>query len=190
MPWASSSNVWRSIVIRKQKNNHKGNIYNKINKLSQHQRQWSSQESITQFPPAFGHRPATSDQVLLSTSHEEGHVYIETANLDGETNLKTKMAWGLAMFWVEKYINHQVETPRCFYVIVCTKMFLCLAHVWGNWTKTKKNTSVKQRATCQAPNLSFKLVGQHETMEQTALAACGLDMYCVSWPQETQEMWI
>lgn len=61
-----------------------------------------------------------ADLVLLSTSHEEGHVYIETANLDGETNLKTKMA----------------------------------------------------------PNQSFKLVGQHETMEQAALAASALDMYC------------
>eukprot|EP00439_Symbiodinium_sp_Y106_P018689 s189_g2.t1 len=33
-----------------------------------------------------------ADLVLLTTSHEEGHVYIETANLDGETNLKTKQA--------------------------------------------------------------------------------------------------
>jgi len=35
-----------------------------------------------------------ADLVLLTTSHEEGHVYIETANLDGETNLKTKQAPG------------------------------------------------------------------------------------------------
>lgn len=55
-------------------------------------------------------------------------VYIETANLDGETNLKTKMA----------------------------------------------------------PNASFKLVGQHETMEQTAKQACALDMSCVAWFEGTK----
>eukprot|EP00930_Biecheleria_cincta_P071879 TRINITY_DN59330_c0_g1_i1.p1 TRINITY_DN59330_c0_g1~~TRINITY_DN59330_c0_g1_i1.p1 ORF type:complete len:1131 (+),score=190.54 TRINITY_DN59330_c0_g1_i1:98-3490(+) len=31
-----------------------------------------------------------ADMVLLSSAHEEGHCSIETANLDGETNLKTK----------------------------------------------------------------------------------------------------
>ncbi len=30
------------------------------------------------------------DMVLLSSSHEQGHCYVETANLDGETSLKTK----------------------------------------------------------------------------------------------------
>lgn len=33
-----------------------------------------------------------ADIVIMSTAHEEGHVYIETRNLDGETNLKTKQA--------------------------------------------------------------------------------------------------
>mmetsp|Transcript_95551 Transcript_95551/g.213764 ORF Transcript_95551/g.213764 Transcript_95551/m.213764 type:complete len:1141 (+) Transcript_95551:64-3486(+) len=33
-----------------------------------------------------------ADMVILTSAHEEGHVYIETANLDGETNLKTKQA--------------------------------------------------------------------------------------------------
>ncbi|CAJ1450814.1 unnamed protein product [Effrenium voratum] len=61
-----------------------------------------------------------ADLVLLSTSHKEGHVYIETANLDGETNLKTKMA----------------------------------------------------------PTTLFKLVGQHDTMEQATQAASMLDMTC------------
>ncbi|CAE7609951.1 ATP8A1 [Symbiodinium natans] len=61
-----------------------------------------------------------ADLVLLTTSHEEGHVYIETANLDGETNLKTK----------------------------------------------------------QAPARTFKMVGQHETMEEAARAASQIDMKC------------
>jgi len=33
-----------------------------------------------------------ADMVILASSHDEGHVFIETANLDGETNLKTKTA--------------------------------------------------------------------------------------------------
>jgi len=33
-----------------------------------------------------------ADFVVVASAHEEGHVFIETANLDGETNLKTKQA--------------------------------------------------------------------------------------------------
>mmetsp|Transcript_91190 Transcript_91190/g.162391 ORF Transcript_91190/g.162391 Transcript_91190/m.162391 type:complete len:1119 (+) Transcript_91190:76-3432(+) len=33
-----------------------------------------------------------ADMVIVTTAHEQGHAYIETANLDGETNLKTKQA--------------------------------------------------------------------------------------------------
>jgi len=33
-----------------------------------------------------------ADIVILTSAHEEGHVYIDTANLDGETNLKTRQA--------------------------------------------------------------------------------------------------
>lgn len=33
-----------------------------------------------------------ADLVIIRSAHEEGFVYIETANLDGETNLKTKQA--------------------------------------------------------------------------------------------------
>ncbi len=32
------------------------------------------------------------DLVVLSTSHEQGQCYVQTANLDGETNLKTKQS--------------------------------------------------------------------------------------------------
>jgi magnesium-transporting ATPase (P-type) len=32
------------------------------------------------------------DMVLLASSNKKGDSYIETKNLDGETNLKTKMA--------------------------------------------------------------------------------------------------
>lgn len=33
-----------------------------------------------------------ADFVIIASSHNEGHVYVETMNLDGETNLKTKQA--------------------------------------------------------------------------------------------------
>eukprot|EP00401_Gymnodinium_catenatum_P072459 CAMPEP_0117537468 /NCGR_PEP_ID=MMETSP0784-20121206/41980_1 /TAXON_ID=39447 /ORGANISM="" /LENGTH=1179 /DNA_ID=CAMNT_0005334055 /DNA_START=5 /DNA_END=3544 /DNA_ORIENTATION=+ len=33
-----------------------------------------------------------ADLVLVTSSHQEGYVFVETANLDGETNLKTKQA--------------------------------------------------------------------------------------------------
>lgn len=35
-----------------------------------------------------------ADLVLISTSHDEGLCYVETSNLDGETNLKVRKALG------------------------------------------------------------------------------------------------
>ena len=36
--------------------------------------------------------PVPCDLVVLSTSHDHGQCYVQTTNLDGETNLKTKHA--------------------------------------------------------------------------------------------------
>ena len=40
------------------------------------------------------HEEVPADIVLLATSEEEGRCFIETCNLDGETNLKRRAALG------------------------------------------------------------------------------------------------
>ena len=58
------------------------------------------------------------DMVILSTSHDHGHCYVMTANLDGETTLKTKCATPLtknlkSLEELEKFVGCiQCENPN------------------------------------------------------------------------------
>jgi magnesium-transporting ATPase (P-type) len=57
-----------------------------------------------------------ADMVLLSSPDEEDLCYVETANLDGETNLKIKYAWsGFTKSHRPEDFQHFVED----YVIAC-----------------------------------------------------------------------
>eukprot|EP00440_Ansanella_granifera_P053764 gb/GFBE01058283.1/.p1 GENE.gb/GFBE01058283.1/~~gb/GFBE01058283.1/.p1 ORF type:complete len:1130 (+),score=313.78 gb/GFBE01058283.1/:1-3390(+) len=60
-----------------------------------------------------------ADMVLLTSADEEGHVYIETANLDGETNLKTKAAPNAAFEIVGEHENRD-EAAKKASAVPCT----------------------------------------------------------------------
>ena len=60
-------------------------------------------------------KPFPADLVLLSTDDPEGNCWIETANLDGETNLKTRMVLKETdeRFKVANSIGHQRGVIQC-----------------------------------------------------------------------------
>eukprot|EP00442_Polarella_glacialis_P051630 CAMPEP_0115145912 /NCGR_PEP_ID=MMETSP0227-20121206/62399_1 /TAXON_ID=89957 /ORGANISM="Polarella glacialis, Strain CCMP 1383" /LENGTH=1121 /DNA_ID=CAMNT_0002555523 /DNA_START=1 /DNA_END=3366 /DNA_ORIENTATION=- len=53
-----------------------------------------------------------ADIMILSSAHEEGHVFIETANLDGETNLKTKQAPKAAFELVNEHDSMEAAAKK------------------------------------------------------------------------------
>lgn len=53
-----------------------------------------------------------ADMVLLSSAHNEGHCFIETANLDGETNLKTKAVPAAAFDMVSECKDQRVAVQK------------------------------------------------------------------------------
>jgi magnesium-transporting ATPase (P-type) len=69
-----------------------------------------------------------ADMVLLTTSASTGTAYVETSNIDGETNLKIRNSARTAKqgpMWSEpsqlKRYSYQLRTERSFYNVI----FLC-----------------------------------------------------------------
>jgi phospholipid-transporting ATPase len=109
-----------------------------------------------------------ADMIILSSCDEEGHVNIETANLDGETNLKTKQAPKAAFELVDEKIDmnsaaKKVASMKCEAEVEPPNEFLytfvgnVTAHTSGEPVKISLDEENVVLRGCKIKNVAWTL---------------------------------